>query len=174
MKIYILLFLLPVATSCVLSQNVSDQIKIDSNRTFNISDEDSIVRTTYHGPKEKIRADLVIEGIKVNDAQTIKFSSGRIKGDTVEIFLYHTSPGFHHEYKIQIFESRFNITYHYSTSGDPHIRQISTIKSSLVLSSNKFAKGEVVRGYTEYYGKCVKGCRNEDYKIVGNFAVLLE
>jgi hypothetical protein len=174
MKIYFWILLLSTLSSCALSQNARNQVQVDFDRKFVIDKEDSLYRTTYHGPKEKIKADLVIEGIKVKDPQRIKSSWGQIKGDTVEIQLYNTSPGFYHEYVIKIWKTSFNIAYNYKTSGDPHVREIITDSATLVLNTKRLKKGQTIRGHTEYRGRCTKGCGIEEYKIAGNFAVVLE
>jgi len=138
---------------------------------YKILKEDSVV--DYFGDKLPISSDLKLTDFgKYPNFSELRFCNSRKSGDTLVLTITGGNEAIDHHYEIKVFHSRFVIKYSFQTSGgEPtEIRQDSC---SLVLDSSDFRKGKIIRGHTEFRGKCLKGCYKTDIHIVGNFKTII-
>ena len=76
--------------------------------------------------------------------------------------------------QIEIIKDKFKVDYDFSYPSDTTDRKIQTLDFMLTLDTKKFKKGKVVRGYTEFKGKCVQNCYDEMITAKGTFKVTVE
>ncbi len=158
-----MLMLLALAESA--TGQIFRALAIDDTRDFEIEDEDSTVSQLY-----KITSDLMVENL---DVHQMKFTQARQKGDTLTILIFETHPSLGHEYWIKIVKDRYTIDYRFEPGGDVK-RKINAEGFGLILNTTDVGPGKELRGYTEYRGNCVKGCKDKLVTIRGNFKVKIE
>jgi hypothetical protein len=143
---------------------------------FEIENEDSVI----HFLDKIVNPDTTRANLKVNNDENreIFFTNAKLNGHDLKILLHTTSPAYHQEYLISISNGKYRIKYNFKTSGDPFDRTIKSDNTILELNTLKFNKGDTVRGYTEFHGKCFYK-KDPDYpteilNIKGNFKFIIK
>lgn len=173
-RLFIIVCFLATHFSC--AQKVKwNEVTVDSKSTYDIPNEGKVVNTLFDVPetRDTIRSGMILN----NDTLfTILFTKAELSGDTLKILIHQDDPAYHQEYLITVFKNRYNIHYVLSAPVDPEKSKMVASETKLKLSSLDFKKGKEIRGYTEYKGKCVKGCFEGDRPVTvkGNFAVIIE
>jgi hypothetical protein len=152
-----------------------NQIIVDSKGTYNIPNEGKVVNTLFDVPetRDTIKSGLILD----NDTLfTIFFTKAKLDGDTLKISIHQTDPAYHQECLITVVKNKFNIDYDLRTGLEPEENKMRVLQPKLKLNTLDFKKGKKIRGYTEYTGKCVKGCLEESRPVTvkGNFSVIIE
>lgn len=171
------ILLLALASFTAASQDWST-ITIDPHRAYKILHEDSLVDIFGKGagkPEyQKINADLRLDKNPI-EAHKMDFANAELSGDTLRISIIGYPGHFWQSYKISILHNMQRSTFQLGTDmddlegGPPNI---TTVKSSLVLNTIRLKKGKVIKGFTEYEGRC-DSC-DESFKTIrikGSFKV---
>jgi hypothetical protein len=149
-------------------------ISFDSLRNYSITYEDSLM--DIFGPAwsdheyERVNADLRIPNTW--EPTEINFAEAKLKGDTLYID-FHGYPGhFIETFRITIIKNQYWSNYHFRDDHD-FSSKMSVINTNLTLNTNNFQKGTIIKGYTEYVGKC-RNCKGTKLiEIKGSFKTLI-
>jgi hypothetical protein len=111
--------------------------------------------------------------VSMTDRAVISYTDARLRGDTLDILIHDFDESHAHNFQIRIVGGKYAMLYDFSYPVDEVNRKIETLSSKLILNTGSFRKGESVRGYVEYSGKCEQGCEYTPGLIVvrGNFMV---
>jgi hypothetical protein len=156
-----------VMTTCVAQKKL--EIQKDLKRNYHIKDEGKKYKPTLHGDEEIIRSNIIVNG---DTLRQLFNTEGKIIGDSAIITIYGQNADSYHEYIIGIHKNQYKVKYSFITPLEPWPRSIETVSSALKLEKTNFIKGDSVRGYIEYEGRCAKGCAADRYFVKGNFIVL--
>jgi hypothetical protein len=148
------------------------QVEVE-NKDYKIPKEGEVINTLFDVPETK---GLIASSLLVNNdtLSKIQFTKCEMRSDTLKILIHQTDPTLHHEYIITVTKGKYFIVYKFLTSGEQIKRKIEPLEMKLVLNSLDFTKGKEIRGYTEFRGKCVKGCSEDLILVKGNFKVIIE
>jgi hypothetical protein len=171
-RILPLIFLTVSACSYAQKSKLSEVI-VDLKRSYEIPNEGKVYNTLFDLPEgnDTVNASLIVNGDTLRDIRSAK---ANLKGDTLRILVYQTDPAYHHQFVISVIKDKYYITYKFLTSGEQVKREIKPLETKLILNSLDFSKGKEIRGYTEYKGKCLKGCWEDLILVKGNFKVVIE
>jgi len=152
-----------------------NEVIVDNKSTYDIPNEGKVVNTLFDVPetRDTVRSAMILD----NDTLfTILFTKAELRGDTLKILIHQTDAAYHQEYVITVIKNRYNITYDLRTPIDPERSIMGTLETKLKLNSLEFKKGKELRGYTEYKGKCIKGCFQGESLVTvkGNFMAVIE
>jgi hypothetical protein len=168
-RILLFLFLLFSNKCFGQSQNIACY---EPSKSFPIKDEGMSYPISLTGDTDIITSDLIINEDTIN---SIRSSYAKLSGDSLLITLYGNATAYYHKYRVTIYKNHFDILYDYKISGPYTERKIVTITSKLILNTDDFLKGNIVRGFTQFYGECVRGgCEGKKFNIKGNFKALIE
>lgn len=168
-----IIFLIGILSATFASgQGGWNQVIVDDIQRYPVRNEGGQYKTTSGGPQETIAADLIING---DSTKKIMSTTATVKGDTIDILVYQTTPAYHHEYSIVLIKGKYKAEYYFVTSGEEVDRKLKTLRAALTLNAANYKKGDIVRGAVEYSGECLKGCwGKKDYSIRGNFVAKIE
>jgi len=144
-------------------------LTIDTKKRFNFKNEGKVVN--WWDEKETINSDMLVNNDTLTD---IQFTRAKLSGDMLNIEIYQNDESHDHHYLIEIIKDKFKVDYDFSYPSDTTDRKIQTLDFMLTLDTKKFKKGKVVRGYTEFKGKCVQNCYDEMITAKGTFKVTVE
>jgi hypothetical protein len=173
-RLFIIFFFLATHFSCA-QKTKWNQVIVESKSSFSISKEGKIVNTLFDNQetRDTIKSSLILN----NDTLfTILFTKAKLNGDTLSILIHQDDPAYHQEYLITVLKNKYNINYVLSAPVDPEKSKMVASETKLILNSFDYKKGKEIRGYTEYKGRCVKGCFEGDRPVTvkGNFVALIE
>jgi|LakMenEpi03Aug12_release.lakeMendotaPanAssembly.Ray.scaffolds.fasta_scaffold1203116_1 hypothetical protein len=157
------------------------QVVTNGNDAFNIQNEDKVLKdeSDVYAPYDTVRSDVNFE----NWNSSVRFTRSTLKENILEIVIYESNPSFDLKYVITVKNKMFKINILYR-SPDRAIREneevdlflkISPVQSKLILSTLEFKKGTIIRGYTEFQGRCMLGWNDKNnkgeriIKLKGNF-----
>jgi hypothetical protein len=160
--------------SCAQRAKWSEVI-VDKNDGYEVPNEGKVLNTLFEvaETRDTIRSGMVVN----NDPRfTILFTEAEIRGDTLRILIHQTDPAYHQEYIVLVFKGKYNVEYTLSAPIDPERSKMIATETKLKLNTLDFKKGTQIRGYTEYTGKCAKGCfeGNRPVKVKGNFVAIIK
>jgi hypothetical protein len=171
MKHLLIILSIVTHTGCAQDQSGWNKIEIDSNSKYEVRNEDKIEkRNFFNEPDDTVRASLIVDN---NPLNAIKFSKAELKGDTLKILLYETNEAYHHEYLLSIIKNRYSLKYIFLVSGFDDDGEMIVLESKLKLNTFDFTKGQQIRGYTEFKGKCAKPCNQDFITLKGNFKAII-
>jgi hypothetical protein len=141
----------------------------DSKKDFRFKNEGKVIEW-LDGP-EKIDSDMVVNGDALTD---IQFATAKLNGDTLNVEIYQTDESHDHHYRIEIIKNTYKIDYNFSYPVDTVTRKIEPLDFRLIVNTKVFKKGTVLRGYTEFKGKCTVNCYDDIIEAKGFFMVTIE
>ena len=166
--IYFSIFSASYFFGCQDSSLKLNPIVIDSENKFEIKDENKILGES----NDTVRANLIVND---HDLRRIWLTKNYKNKDTLFIEIHRSDEVYDHSYIIRIINGKCSVKYQYEMSGPILERSIIPVDYLVKLNSMNFIKGQEIRGYTEFRGKCIgEGCYQEaDVVIKGNFKVVI-
>jgi hypothetical protein len=149
------------------------KFSVDGKKTFHIESENEVVDLSmFNEPPDTIRASLVVNN---NSLNTIVFTKARREGNKLVVLIHDTNEAYHHEFEISIVKDKYFTHYKFLVSGESDDEGlIIPHESSLVLNSCKFKRGNEIRGYIQFKGKCAMPCNEEWITVDGNFKAIIK
>jgi hypothetical protein len=143
---------------------------VDKKREYSVQDEGT--EFIDHNARYITQAAL---DVSMTDRALISYTDARLRTDTLDILVHDFDESHSHNFQIRIVAGQYAMLYDFSYPIDAINRRIETLSSKLILNTGSFRRGESIRGYVEYSGKCVQGCEYTPGLIVakGNFVVLI-
>jgi len=170
MKILLVLFI--AAISCAQSSHEWRNIEVDLTNKYLIDSEDQVYLSDFGEANDTVRASIEVRN-EDHVFSKIKLSRARLINDTLRIKLHTTTPANHHEYEITIANGKYAIKYRFVGCGGEFDEVLKPTDTRLKLNSNRFKKGDILRGYTEFKTKCIKPCDGGLFSAIGNFKVII-
>ncbi|MCD9017139.1 hypothetical protein [Parachryseolinea silvisoli] len=169
-----ILFLLLVTTiGCDQSNIECRNVVVDGSDKYRIESEDQVYLSDFDEPNDTIRASIEVR----NDKEVfdkIKLCHTQISNDTLKILLHTTTPAYHHEYEIIIAHGKYTIKYRFAAGGGIFDEILLPKDTKLKLQTNKFKRGDIIRGYTEFERNCAKPCKDVLVVAKGNFKAIIQ
>jgi len=165
-------FMLLLSGGACAQQNLWKRFDVDRTRNFYVESFNKVVDLSSMGESyDTVKAALVIDS---SEYDVIRFARASCKNGGVSIFLYETNEAYDHEYTISIMKNKYIINYNRIVSGAEDGDGIMLAHETyLVLNTSDFKVGTVLKGYTEFKGKCAT-CKNHNWvNIKGSFEVVI-
>jgi len=145
---------------------------MDQNRDFQVESLYDVIDLSMIGESsDTVRAALVVND---NPYIVIRFAKVFYNGDKLSILLHETNESDNHKYLISILNNKYKITYNYIASGENEDDGfIVPYETKLILKKFPLKSGTVLKGYTEFKGKC-GSCKEEWIIVKGTFEVVLK
>lgn len=148
------------------------QVLIDSVSEFKVKNEGKEM-IDLDNQRMLVGSDLAMNG---DSLLSIRFAKASLNQDTLEITIFELNESSDNFYKIKIVGDLYKAKYDFSTPVDQKNREIKTIQTELVLNTSEYDRGKVIRGHTEFRGKCTSECewKNGLITLNGNFVAKIE
>lgn len=171
---YILATGLLLVTCSVMGQRPKN-VSFDSLRQYSIAYEDSLIDIWGTGMNvhefKTVNADIRIS--RIWGLTEMNFAEAKLIGDTLQIEFRGYPGHIFDTFRIIIVKDRFWSNYNFIDDHDFNSKMLS-IATQLILSKSQFKKGEIIKGYTEYSGKC-KNCKSgKTIDLKGSFKVMID
>lgn len=162
-----------VQPSCAQKNNVSSKWELDSVDRYFITNENEVYDMSWlQEPNDTVKAELVVMFNGV-ESDKILFSEATIQNDTLKIILHRLSSSLYSEYSICILKQDYFVKFRYLVDVLPE-QVIISESNKLKLNTFDFKKGNEVRGYAEFRGRCLKPCDEKIITIKGNFKYIIK
>lgn len=168
MKNLLLIFFLLTVSHLGLAQSYK-MLVVKPKKDYSFRNEGKVIN--WWDGHATINSNMLVNNDTLTD---IKFSRASLRGDTLDIELYQNDESHDHHYKVQIVNNKYTISYNFSYPVDTIERKIQALDYWLILNTNKFKRGNTIKGYTEFKGRCLKNCYHDIITAKGYFNVAIE
>ncbi|MFZ6008853.1 MAG: hypothetical protein ACOYXT_00780 [Bacteroidota bacterium] len=171
MRIKLMILLLVLFGTSRAQQTSWKKLSIDQGRNYQVESLHEVVDFSRPGESpDTVRASLMVND---NVLDVIRFAKATCKNGNVTISIYETNEANDYDYVINISKNKYIIKFNFISSGESEDESyVVPYETNLMLNTSDFRPGSVIKGHTEFKGKCTT-CKNE-ITVKGNFQVTLK
>lgn len=170
-RIKLIVLLLTFFATSQAQQTAWRKITFDNTRDFQVESLNKQVDFSSSGESpDTIRASLVVND---NVFDVIRFAKATCRKGIVTIAIHETNESNDYDYVITISKGKYSIKFNFISSGGSDDESfVVPHETNLILNTSDFRPGAIVKGYTEFRGKCTD-CK-DDIVVKGNFEIVIK